>query len=350
MHNLKKYLHEKISDKSTGLAAVEDVMVLRRGTDDTGAWESPPDHVATYTGKFLRSWQVRRKLPKFDLYHFHSHVLLAMARKIRPTIFTIDDIIPFKLSGTMTEKKLDKFKQTLSLWKNATRLAAVSEYTRRDLMEILRVPGEKVGLIPNGVDLGNFTPGDKKEARESLGLPQGVPIVLNIGGERPNKNVVRVLNAFTLVRREFPDALLVRVGFAEKKFDPVITELKLEDAVIRNGQFTGDPVAYYRAADLYICPDISGGFGMPSLEAMACGCPAVSSKNGAFPEVIGDAGEYFDPYHTEEIAAAIIKVLGDSDLRQKMIVRGLARAKNYGWESTAEAALREYALALEAAE
>ncbi|MHC4661910.1 MAG: glycosyltransferase family 4 protein [Planctomycetota bacterium] len=349
MHNLKAYLQKRRGTEKSGPAAVEDVMVLRSGKDDTSSWESPPDHVVTYTGKSLRDWQVRRGMPKFDLYHFHSHVLLGTAKKLKPTLFTIDDIIPFKLSGTMTEKKLARFKKTLSLWKNTTRLAAVSEYTRRDLMEILGVPEERAGLIPNGVDLNVFTPGDRKKARKTLGLPADAPIVLNIGGERLNKNIERLFNAFALVRREFPGAVLVRAGIVEPKFTPLISELGLEGAVIRNGPVTTDPIEYFRAADVYVCQDISGGFGMPNLEAMACGCPVATSKNGAFPEVVGDAGVYFDPYEHEEIAEAIKNVLGDTALREKNIQLGLERAKKYDWELATDAAMREYRLTLEAA-
>jgi glycosyltransferase involved in cell wall biosynthesis len=183
--------------------------------------------------------------------------------------------------------------------------------------------------------------GDLELLREKYHLPE--KFLLFVGGLNPLKNFSNLLRAYDILRSKIPHKL-VAVGFKRWKFEgdlELVTQLGLEKHVIFTGFVPDEDLpAIYNLADLFVFPSLYEGFGIPVLEAMACGCPVVTTKTGCSREVAGDAALLADPRNPEEIAREISKVLSSPDLRSQMIEKGLSQASRFGWEKTASETLR----------
>jgi len=253
-----------------------------------------------------------------------------------PFLITVHDIARFKFHFVR-----EGLAEKLGLWldrkgiKKADLVIAVSEYTKRDIVEFLGVPPEKIEVIYNGIDLEVFKP--RKD------IPFDFPYIMCVGSERPRKNLGRLLKAFTLIKKYFPGLKLVKVGTEGRSSDfrtrtlNQIAELGLEEDVIFVGHVEDKELSrYYSGALLLAYPSLYEGFGFPPLEAMACGCPVVASNTTSIPEIVGDAGVLFDPYEVDEIAEALRKVIEDEKLRKRIIEKGLNRVKRFSWDKTAD--------------
>jgi glycosyltransferase involved in cell wall biosynthesis len=172
--------------------------------------------------------------------------------------------------------------------------------------------------------------------RERYGLPDH--FILFVGGLEPKKNVRNVILAYDRIRRSFPHRL-VFVGFARWKYSQdleLIDRLGLREHVMFTGFVPDEDLpAVYNLADLFLFPSFYEGFGMPVLEAMACGCPVVTTSTGCSPEVVDEAALLVDPYDVEAIANAVRYVLSDEGLRKELVTRGLARVRAFSWERCA---------------
>jgi glycosyltransferase involved in cell wall biosynthesis len=228
--------------------------------------------------------------------------------------------------------------------KKACLLISNSELSKRDFVNILRVSEEKIKTIYFGVDprFRHIEDDDIfwKQAREKYHLPE--KFILYVGRIYPGKNFGNLLHAFSRIHTSLPQKIVV-AGHPRWDYQSVyasIEKLGLQQKVL----FTGwvpqeDLVAFYNLADMFIFPSFYEAFGIPLLEAMACGCPAVASQTGALPEIAGGAAFFVNPYNPDEIAEAIQKVLTEDNLRKKLIEKGLQRAKAFSWEKCARETL-----------
>jgi glycosyltransferase involved in cell wall biosynthesis len=170
---------------------------------------------------------------------------------------------------------------------------------------------------------------------------------LFVGANEPRKNLVSLLGAFHNLPRVIKDNYqMVVVGVERHRTQEVfekVRELKLERTVIFTGRVAKDELAVlYSGAEIFIFPSLLEGFGMPPLEAMACGTPVIASNLTAIPEVVGDAGFLIDPRNPDEITQAIETVLFDDGLQERLRQRGLERARQFSWRRTARETLRLY--------
>lgn len=175
------------------------------------------------------------------------------------------------------------------------------------------------------------------QVKQKYDLPN--QYMLFLGGMHRRKNFRNVLHAFHRVQDRIPHTLVV-VGFVRwggSEELAVVDELGLRDRVRHVGYVDDDEVpAFYNLAELFVFPSFYEGFGMPVLEAMACGCPVIASRTGCSPEVAGGAAALVDPYSHEEIAESMLAVLGDEDTARRMIAAGLERVKSFSWRRCAE--------------
>lgn len=221
-----------------------------------------------------------------------------------------------------------------------------SESLRSELNQYLDIDPVKLKLIYEAVDHQLFRPGDKAEARKqvaSYGLTR--PFVLFVSSLWPYKNCEGLLRAWSMVRSELEGRQLAIVGQSEdedyvKNLKSQAVELGIANDVVFVGGITLEEVArFYRAADLLVYPSFSETFGLPILEAMATGCPVVTSDTSAMPEIAGGAALLCDPKEPASIARLMIKALADND---RLRDAGLRRAAEFTWGATAAATLEVY--------
>jgi glycosyltransferase involved in cell wall biosynthesis len=227
-------------------------------------------------------------------------------------------------------------------------LVAVSEHTKRELVELLGVPAERVHVVPEGVDARAF---HRVDAR-----PLADPYVLYVGSEQPRKNLGTLFRAFMRVRRHAGmDLKLLKVGA------PGGSEADFRAATLAHARAAGalphvvfadrvsheELLAAYSGALCLVQPSRHEGFGLPPLEAMACGCPVIVSSGGALPEVAGAAGiVYGSPDDERALAEAIGRLVSSAANRERLAVAGRARAAAMSWERTAELTRRVWEQAL----
>jgi glycosyltransferase involved in cell wall biosynthesis len=240
--------------------------------------------------------------------------------------------------------------------RQASLITTVSEASRRHIMEEFGVREGEVRVVPDAVNTQFHPLEDRSHTPSALaqcGIGAQDAFILYVGGISPHKNLATLVEAYaSLVRRKAGhEVKLVLVGdFQRDVFYSSYTELKrkvealgVSEKVIFTG-FVSDPqlLHFYNAATLLVLPSFDEGFGLPVLEAMACGTPVVASRAGALPEVVGEAGLLFDPYAPEELRDRLERMLEDASLRQEMGRKGLARAKEFSWENSARAALAAF--------
>ncbi len=227
---------------------------------------------------------------------------------------------------------------TLSAWR-ATGVSTVSEYSRRDMARYYGLRPEAIQVVPEGVDTRLFRPLDQAEALErwrTTVLGANVPFLCYVGKPTERRNLTALIRAFAQLKshRHLPHRLLI-VGAdlpGHSPFRRVITELGLEREVVVRGYASHEEmVLVYNAADLLVYPSSYEGFGMPVLEAMACGTPVIALNNTAFPEFAGGVAHLLPDAQVETLAAGIWDVLQDPAWRARMAAEGPRRAQAYDW-------------------
>jgi len=270
--------------------------------------------------------------------HFARHALFLN----NPFIVTVHDLVRSCFSftkETITERIL--LKLDIRGIKRASHIIAVSHSTKNDLIKYLKIPDNRISVVYNGVDHNIFKPYDVKLVDK--------PYILYVGSERPRKNLGRLFQAFAKLKGDFPELKLVKIGApgrSGKYRSDVMRQLDslgITREVIFAGHISELELAhYYSPAALLAYPSLYEGFGLPPLEAMACGCPVVTSNTSSLPEVVGKAGIMVDPHNTDSLAQAMRRVLTDSELSDNMIRKGLEQSKKFSWEKVAEQTLEVY--------
>lgn len=254
-------------------------------------------------------------------------------------VITIPDVIPLRYPEYHPKSRYYYAHYVPQLLRNSRAVICISKQTKEDIIYFYKIRHIPVYVIHAGVNRAFFFPRDKEGVIEKLGLGKGSRYVLYIGDLRPYKNLLRSLEAFALL--DLPDMYFVIGGNRESRFylglEKKIWELKLNHRVVFMGYVQDEDLPLlYSGAEALVFPTLYEGFGLPPLEAMACGCPVVASRVASLPEVCGDAARYVDPYNVESIAEGISMVLLDRGLREKLIREGIERARMFTWEQSAQ--------------
>lgn len=218
----------------------------------------------------------------------------------------------------------------------ADRIICPSESTASEVEELLDVERERLRVVPHGVDLPPPDPESARAFVERRGIVE--PYVLWVGTQEERKNVGAVLDAFALISQRDPDLTLVLHGPAGWLGEEVAVGLRRRnlDGRVRasEGSLTREELAaLYARAVMFVFPSLYEGFGLPVLEAMACGTPVVASNRSAVPESAGDAGLLVDPTDPEEIAGAMLRLRRDQEAHDDLAARGRQRAGAFTWEN-----------------
>jgi glycosyltransferase involved in cell wall biosynthesis len=263
--------------------------------------------------------------------------------KMAPTILFQHDLIEYYLPNQKWYKRLfRKIAYPLAL-RLSDRTVCVSENTRADFEKIFNVRDEKLEVIPNGVDTALFRKIDTTKAKNVVDSKYGVKddFILYAGTlTLPQKNLVRLVEAYDMMVRKGAKHKLVLVGSNGKDAHLIsrkVKELGLAERVIFAGYVPDEDLPYfYNAATVFCFPSLYEGFGLPVLEAMACGCPVVTSNTSSLPEVAGDAAIFVNPLEVGEIAAAMLSLIENRRLRDDYGKRGMQRAWQFPWRGSAE--------------
>jgi glycosyltransferase involved in cell wall biosynthesis len=232
--------------------------------------------------------------------------------------------------------------------KKARRVIAISENTKRDLVKLLGVDERKVRVTYCGYDesLRPLPEAEVEEFRRRKGLPER--FILFLGTIEPRKNLVRLLEAFSKIKGEGVKLVLAGgLGWGYRPILASVERLNLKEDVLLPGFVPPEEKVYwYNAAEVFVYPSLYEGFGLPPLEAMACGTPVVASKAASLPEVVGDGGVLVDPLNPDAMAEALLRLLSNPEERERLRIKGLRQAQKFSWELMAKETVSIYREAL----
>jgi glycosyltransferase involved in cell wall biosynthesis len=311
-------------------------------------------------GQQLQLPRLLRETGDVDLYH-STYYLMPYSMRL-PTVLTFYDLIPLQHPETVSRRARLLFRLTMGMALGVSaNVLSISEAARRDVLARFELPSERITTTPLAAD-ARFCPQPTDEVarvRAAYDLPQ--EMVLFVGINKPHKNLVRLIDAFGRLLQQGSSATLVIAGPWDDRYPEAKAVAASMPGRLPGGLPTGESVrflgpvadadlpALYAAATVFVLPSLYEGFGLPVLEAMACGAAVACSSTSSLPEIAGEAALTFDPQDVEAMAEAIGRLLDDEGLRQHMAQAGLVQAASFTWEKTAALTLAVYRQVLEQA-
>lgn len=272
---------------------------------------------------------------EFDLCYSPTHHCSLFI----PQIITIHDLIGLNFPE---QHKLQYYYYNTFLptaVKKAKRIITVSQATKADIVKFMGCSQEKIQVIANGYDAGMYH--RKHNAADYVRRTYHLEgYVLTVGATYPHKNLERLIESYAMLPQRLKDdyKLVVVGGINEygRRLQAFAAEKGVAEHLVFTGYLPAEELPHlYSAAHVMVYPSLYEGFGLPPIEAMACGCPVVVSNTSSLPEVGGDAAYYVDPYDATSIARGLEEVMTCSELRERLVPLGLERARLFSWEASA---------------
>ncbi len=278
----------------------------------------------------------------------HDNVILSTGTEgslvpLVPQVVTVHDVIPILFPELHPRASEVIFFRYFLPWvlRRSAAVIAVSQSTKRDIISLYNLPPDKVRVIYEGYDRELFHPyQDTQAVKKTYGLDQYIHYAGNI---LPHKNVARVIQAFSLIASKVPHQLVLQ-GRRDSRYaaylEALIKELSVERRVVFLGYVPLNCLPHlYSGASVFVTASLSEGFGLPPLEAMACGTPVIASGTSSLPEVVGDAGILVHPDNPEEIAEAMLRVINHPELRAELSQKAVRQAALFSWSTAASQTL-----------
>ncbi len=279
-----------------------------------------------------------------------------------PKVICFHDTIPERFPDLIFPSRWNFRLWQAKIWlakMQATRIMTVSETSATDIASILRIRRARIDVVTEGAEAvfrPITNPARLAAARQRHGIPAGAPFLIYVGGFNRHKNVLRLIEAMPAILAACPGAHLAIVGRTTgERFWDNIDELKAgasrdartSDRILFTGEISDEDMAeLLNTAAALVMPSLWEGFGLPALEAMACGTPVLASDRGSLPEVVGEGGVFFDPGDGAELAAQAVRLLTAPGLQAGLAEKALARAGTFGWDRAAELAEGSFRRAL----
>jgi glycosyltransferase involved in cell wall biosynthesis len=298
---------------------------------------------------FAEQLKLKRQISKLapDLVHFTMTQQPVLYRGDKLT--TIHDLTALRFDNPTWVKPIFKIRQFVygyvlkSAAKRSRGLITPSKYVKKDVAGFTGVRADKILVTYEAADRITDKP-------EPLARLNGKRFLMYVGRATPHKNLPRLVAAFELLTKKYPDLYLVLAGkndVSYKKIGQLVTERRLAHSIVFTDHVSEGELRWlYENTAAYVFPSLSEGFGLPPLEAMTHGAPVVSSNATCLPEINGDAALYFDPLSVKDMTLQIDKVLSDPRLRADLINKGRVQAAKYSWKRMAEQTLKIYEAAL----
>ncbi len=297
-----------------------------------------PNPILSYYEKYLN---------QAEIIHGTDHFVYPCKTSLR--VMTIHDLTFVKYpnyANSIVRTYLDRIQRCLS-WTDL--IITFSESTKRDIIELLNVKANQIYITPQASRYSANYLSDKliEQLKSTIEYHFSQPYLLFVGTLEPRKNIQALITAFNYLKDKYKiEHKLVLIGQKGWKYQPIfeaIDNSTWKHHIHQLDYLSNELVAlFYSQADVFIYPSYYEGFGLPILEAMTLGAPVITSNSSSLPEVAADAALLINPYEPIELADAILKVISDSQLRQKLIQKGQERAKLFTWERTAKETLKAY--------
>jgi len=301
-------------------------------------FEPLPERAGNYSVREQLSIPLVLARARVDLFHAPHYVVSPLTRV--PFVVTIHDCIHLRFPQYLPNRAAVRYARTMmaSSARRSRRILTVSQASKQDIQNYLRVPADKVEVIYNALDERLATPPTEAEmTRVRQRYQLDAPFILYTGNIKPHKNLDRLIEAYALMRRQgVVDAKLLLIGDEVSKYPNLrrlVHRYQLHPHVRFFGFVSDEMLAIlYRLATVFVFPSLYEGFGLPPLEAMAAGTPVITSNVSSLPEVVGDAAVLIDPHDAGALAHAMARVIGDPALRADLVARGHQRVQAFSWQ------------------
>ena len=296
---------------------------------------------------------LRFEIGRLNLDLLHSPDFIPPFQRNCRSVITIHDLAFLLYPHFLTKESARYYGQIDQAVRNTDHIIAVSESTRQDTIKLLGVPERKITVIHEAAN-PTFRQMDKDESRRRVTEMYGLDrdFILFVSTIEPRKNLPGLLQAYRKLLDDYKVseglALAGSQGWLSEEVYGLVENLNLDEHVRFLGRVPSEHLVYlYNAARLLVHPSFYEGFGLPPLEAMTCGTPAIVSNVSALPEVVGDAAQLVDPHDIDGLTVAMWRLLTDEDLRDSFIAKGFKRADMFSWKRAAEETLAVYRQVIE---
>lgn len=321
---------------------------LPHGSD---LWKYDVNHTKGFWTLLTLPIALRRSKLRYDVFFTPSHYL----PRFTPQIYKVISIMDLSyIYYPELFKRSDLFK--LTHWtiysiKNCQKIITISHFTKSEIINYYHVPADKIVVAYPGYDKEKFSPSQNNSflAKQKLKTSYNITnnYLLFVGTIQPRKNIVRLIDAFKIVKETIKDSnlKLVIVGkkgwLYENIFQKIRNEKNKDNILVLDYIPDKDMPIIYKNAECLVLPSLYEGFGLPAIEAMACGTPAILSNKSSLPEIGGDAGIYIDPEDTKSIAEGIITLLKmNSQTKKRVVIKGFNNIKRFDWEKCSKIILK----------